>query len=184
MAGRSAVDGSMATKPNVGLSLFAQVSLAGTALAPVLLVWAAASYEASRLWAAIAVTVALLMVVIAVGLLKLTRQELQTDPIAITKATRLDKEVLSFLVAYALPLVVSNDPTKLIAIAVFIVIVGLVLVQLQILHVNPLLGALGFHFYEVELHNADTALVISRSRDLPVNGAQGQQLAPGLWLLP
>ena len=56
--------------------------------------------------------------------------------------------------------------------------------QLQILHVNPLLGILGFHFYEVELKNSDTALVISRSRELPTNGAQGQQLAPGLWLLP
>jgi hypothetical protein len=62
-------------------------------------------------------------------------------------------------------------------------IVGLVLVQLQILHVNPLLGILGFHFYEVELSDSDTALVISRSRDLPPKAVAGRRLAPGLWLL-
>ena len=80
-------------------------------------------------------------------------------------------------------LVASKDPTNLIALSVFMLMVGLVLVQLQILHVNPLLGMLGFHFYQVELKNSDTALVITRSRDLPPDAGQGQQLAPGLWLL-
>jgi hypothetical protein len=174
----------MPRKANVGLSRFAQVSLAATAMAPVLLVWAAASYSTSGLWAAAAVVIAVLMVGISVGLLTIAHRELQIDPLTIVKAVRLDKEVLGFLVAYALPLVIADEPTKLVAIAVFMLIVGLVLVQLQSLHVNPLLGILGFHFYEVELENADTALVISRSRDLPSNAAHGQRLAPGLWLLP
>ena len=115
----------MAIRTNVGLSRFAQISLAATALAPVLLVWAAASYEASTTWAAIAVIVVVLLVVLSVGLLTLARRELQRDPLTIARAVRLDKEVLGFLVAYALPLVVSDDPTKLAAIAVFILIVGL-----------------------------------------------------------
>ena len=173
----------MATRSNVGLSRFAQTFLAATALAPVLLVWAAASYEGSRTYAISAVVVALLLVGICVGLLGLAKRELQTDPLTITKAVRMDKEALGFLVAYALPLVALKDPTKLAALAVFMLMVGLVLVQLQILHVNPLLGMLGFHFYQVELKNSDTALVITRSRDLPSNASQGQQLAPGLWLL-
>jgi hypothetical protein len=173
----------MATRNNVGLSSLAQVFLAATALAPVLLVWAAGSYEASRTYAVTAVVVALLLVGVCVGLLALAKRELQMDPLMITKAVRLDKEALGFLVAYALPLVASKDPTKLAALAVFMLMVGLVLVQLQILHVNPLLGMLGFHFYQVELKNSDTALVITRSRDLPSNASQGQQLAPGLWLL-
>ncbi len=170
--------------PNVGLSRFAQASLAATAMAPVLLVWAAASFPTARLWAAAAVLIALLMVGISVGLLTLARRELQIDPLTIGKAVRLDKDVLGFLVAYALPIVVSNQPTRLVAIAVFMLVVCVVLVQLQILYVNPLLGMLGFHFYEVEVENADTVLVICRSRDLPSNPARGQRLAPGLWLLP
>jgi hypothetical protein len=173
----------MASRTNVGLSRIAQAFLAATALAPVLLVWAAGSYDTSRTYAASAVVVASLLVGICVGLLTFAKHELQTDPLVITKAVRMDREVLGFLVAYALPLVVSHEATQLLALLVFVVIVGLVLVQLQILHVNPLLGALGFHFYEVELTNSDTALVITRSRDLPPLANQGQQLAPGLWLL-
>jgi hypothetical protein len=173
----------MASRNNVGLSRTAQVFLAATALAPVLLVWAAGSYDISRAYAAAAVVVALLLVGICIGLLKLAKHELQTDALVITKAVRMDKEALGFLIAYALPLVVSHETTQLPALSVFIVIVGLVLVQLQILHVNPLLGMFGFHFYEVELKNSDTALVITRSRDLPPHATQGQQLAPGLWLL-
>ena len=40
-----------------------------------------------------------------------------------------------------------------------------------------------YRFYEVELASADTALVISRSRNLPSTIDEGRQLAPGLWLL-
>src|SRR4051812_11334574 len=119
----------MASKANVGLSRFAQVSLAATAMAPVLLVWAAASYSTSGLWAAVAVVIAVLMVAISVALLTIAHRELQIDSLTIAKAVRLDKEVLGFLVAYALPLVVSDQPTKLVAIAVFMLIVCLVLVQ-------------------------------------------------------
>jgi accessory gene regulator protein AgrB len=136
-------EGEMVTRSNVGLSRFAQVSLAATALAPVLLVWAAGAYEASRIYAFAAVIASALMVGVCVGLLALARRELQTDPLTVLKASRLDKEAVGFLVAYALPLVVSSEPTKFLALAVFVAIVGLLLVQLQILHVNPLLGALG-----------------------------------------
>jgi hypothetical protein len=173
----------MTGRRNVGLSRIAQVFLAATALAPVLLVWAAASYQTSRAYAAAAVLVAVLLVVICVGLLALAKRELQTDPLVMAKAVRMDKDAVGFLIAYALPLVLSDNATQLPALAVFVVIVGLLLVQLQILHVNPLLGMLGFHFYEVELPSSDTALVITRSRDLPSQVNQGQQLAPGLWLL-
>jgi hypothetical protein len=173
----------MATRNNVGLSRLAQAFLAATAIAPVLLVWAAASYEASMTYAASAVIVALLMLGVCVLLLSLAKRELQANSLTITKAVRMDKEALGFLVAYALPLVASKDPTHLIALGVFMLMVGLVLIQLQILHVNPLLGMLGFHFYQVELKNSDTALVITRSRDLPSDASQGQELVPGLWLL-
>jgi hypothetical protein len=168
----------MATRNNVGLSRLAQAFLAATAIAPVLLVWAAASYEASMTYAASAVIVALLMLGVCVLLLSLAKRELQANSLTITKAVRMDKEALGFLVAYALPLVASKDPTHLIALGVFMLMVGLVLIQLQILHVNPLLGMLEFHFYQVELKNSDTALVITRSRDLPSDASQVKSWCP------
>lgn len=174
----------MPSSENIGLSRFAQIALAGTALAPVLLVWAAATYADRSLEAVAAVVVALLLVIICVGILAVARRGLQVEPVGIKKATRLDKEALAFLVTYALPLIAQGDDrTNLAALAVFVAVVGLVLVQLQILHVNPLLGILGFHFYEIERADGDSALVVSRSRQLPDIGAQGQRLGPALWLL-
>jgi hypothetical protein len=169
---------------NIGLSRFAQIALAGTALAPVLLVWAAATYATHWVEAVAAVTVAFLLVVICLGILALARRGLQVEPVAIKRATRLDKEALAFLLTYALPLIAQGDDrTNLAAQAVFVVVVGLVVVQLQILHVNPLLGILGFHFYEIERADGDSALVVSRSRHPPDVAAQGQRLGPALWLI-
>ncbi len=174
----------MSTSENVGLSRFAQISLAGTALAPVLLVWAAANYSTRPMDAVAALIIAALLVVVCVSMLALSRQGLQIEPIGIKKATRMDKEVLAFLVTYALPLIAKGeDRTNLAALTVFVLVLGLVLVQLQVLHVNPLLGALGYHFYEVERADGDSALVISRSRQLPDAGAQAHRLGPSLWLL-
>ena len=169
---------------NIGLSRIAQIALAGTALAPVLLVWAAATYRVRPIDAAASVAVATLLVVICLCILTLAKRELQIEPVGIKKATRLDKEVLAFLVTYALPLIAAGDDrTNLTALLAFVAVVGLVLVQLQVLHVNPLLGMLGFHFYEVERTDGDSALVVSRSRHLPAAAAQGRRLGPGLWLL-
>jgi hypothetical protein len=174
----------MRSSDNIGLSRFAQIALAGTALAPVLLVWAAATYHLRPLDAAAAVAVAVLLVVICLRILAVARRGLQVEPVGIKKATRLDKEALAFLVTYALPLIAQGDDrTNLAALGVFVVVVGLVLVQLQILHVNPLLGMFGFHFYEIERADGDSALVVSRSRHLPDVAAQGQRLGPALWLL-
>ena len=168
---------------NIGLSQFAQMALAATALAPVLLVWAAAAYKASPIEAGAAVAVSALLVIVCAATLAFARRELQTEPLVVKKATRLDKEALAFLVTYALPLIVPNDQTNLAALAVFVGIVGVVLVQLQILHVNPLLGILGFHFYEIENVDGDTSLVVSRSRQLPRATVSGQRLGPALWIL-
>jgi hypothetical protein len=174
----------MPSSDNIGLSRFAQIALAGTALAPVLLVWAAAKYRLRPADAVAAVLIALLLVVICLCILALARRGLQLEPVGIKKATRLDKEVLAFFVTYALPLIGQRDDhTNLAALAVFMVVVALVLVQLQILHVNPLLGILGYHFYEIERADGDSALVVSRSRHLPCSGAKGHRLGPALWLL-
>jgi hypothetical protein len=175
----------MSADRNVGLGRFAQGLVAATALAPVLIVWAAAAPASRHADAIGATVVAVLMVVVCVGVLRLGRSELQRQPLVVNKVTRLDKEALAFLVTYALPLVSSGSGSTIsgLGLFAFVVLVGIVLVQLQILHVNPLLGLLGFHFYEIERVDGDTALVISRSREAPRGTIQAHRLAPTLWLI-
>lgn len=68
----------MTPAQNVGLSRFAQMALAATALAPVLLVWAAAAYAASPIEASAAVCISALLVVVCAGTLAFAKRELQT----------------------------------------------------------------------------------------------------------
>lgn len=174
----------MTVSENIGLSRFAQMALAATALSPVLLVWAAAIYDVQPVEAGAAFAISILLVIVCLSTLALAGRELQSEPVGIKKASRLDKEVLAFLVTYALPLIAKDSAGKnLAALIVFVTVVGIVLVQLQILHVNPLLGILGFHFYEIERADGDSALVISRSRQLPQQGVVGRRLGPALWLI-
>lgn len=132
-----------------------------------------------------ATLIACLLVVVCVGVLHIGRTEFQRQPLVIQKVARLDKDALAFFVTYALPLVASGSGSmvSLLGLLAFVVLVGIILVQLQILHVNPLLGMLGFHFYEVERAHGDTALVISRSREAPKGTIEAHRLAPTLWLV-
>src|SRR4051812_20402168 len=98
----------MASRENMGLSRFAQISLAGTALAPVLLVWAAGTYGKRPVDAAAGALIAMLLVVISVSILAVARRGLQHEPVGLKKAARLDKDVLGFLVTYALPLIAQG----------------------------------------------------------------------------
>lgn len=174
----------MASSTNVGLSRVVQAVLAATALAPVLLVWGAARYGVAPIETSWAVAGAMALVGLCLCILWLARRTLQTEPLPLKKTSRLDRDAVAFLVAYALPLVTSSGKdTNLPALAVFMVILGVVLVQLHVLYVNPLLGMLGFHFYAIENADGDTALVLCRTGHVPRPGAMGQRLGPTLWLL-
>jgi MFS family permease len=169
---------------NVGLSRAAQFALAATALAPVLLVWAASNYSVRWTESIVAVVIAVLLVAVCLGILKIAHDELQSEQLVVKKTSRLDKDALAFLITYALPVIVPSDkPASVVALVVFVMLVGLVLVQLHILHVNPLLGILGFHFFEVENDAGESALVVCRARQLPRDSVQGCRLGPSLWLV-
>lgn len=174
----------MTVTVNTGLGRMAQAALAATTLTPVLVVWGAARYLNAPPETGLALIAAALLAAVCLSILGLAHRRLQTDPLPVVKARRLDKDALAFLVTYALPMITSSGKdTNLPALVVFMAIVGVVLVQLQVLYVNPLLGILGYHFYEVENADGDVALVLSRSVQAPRTGAIGQRLAPGLWIV-
>ncbi|WP_116828843.1 hypothetical protein [Pseudomonas syringae] len=84
-------------------------------------------------------------------------------PITIKKVKSADKEVVGFFVAYALPLMFKGGSgldfgAWLLAGAMLI----FVLWTTHALHVNPVLGLLGFHFYEVETLEGITYLMITK----------------------
>ncbi|WP_122682237.1 hypothetical protein [Pseudomonas viridiflava] len=90
-------------------------------------------------------------------------RDFQALPIVIKKAKSADKEVLGFFVAYALPLMFRGDVNPDVGAWI---IAGLMLVLVlwttHALHVNPVLGVIGFHFYEVETQEGVTYLLITK----------------------
>jgi hypothetical protein len=93
-----------------------------------------------------------------------------------------DSEPLGFLVAYALPLVGQPHPGSLPGLGVFAVLMGLVVWQQQLFHVNPLLAALGFHFFSAKNDRGAQILIIARKKVLSGGLLSVIQLSDYLWL--
>jgi hypothetical protein len=93
-----------------------------------------------------------------------------------------ESEPLGFLVAYALPLVGEPHTGSLPGLCVFSVLMGLVVWQQQLFHVNPLLAALGFHFFSAKNDRGAQILIIARSKVLKSGLLSVVQLSDYLWL--
>lgn len=90
-------------------------------------------------------------------------RKLERLPVKLKKAKSADKEVLGFVVAYALPLLFKGDGgMDLGAWVIAALMMGFVLMTTHTLQVNPVLGLFGFHFYDVETEGGVTYLLIAK----------------------
>ena len=137
--------------------------LAATAFAPVLFTYAAVcffdhNYGVSALLCACAVWLLLFC------LRTMERVKLQLSPqsVVIKSIKPADKELVGFILAYLLPLARGSGFETLpliIALGVFF----LVVMTSNAYHTNPLLGLVGYHFYEVVIADVGYVLVTRRN---------------------
>lgn len=164
------------------LSRFARLLLVLTSLAPVSLVYGV-SYLPDRKWPALQWgCVAAFLVVACLSVMRgaLTHGERHT--VNAQRAKNVDKDVLAFLVSYALPLISPvHGESNALAFWTFLAVVAVVLYQAELVHVNPLLGMLGYRFYEIEQEGGDNALLIARSKSSRAN-ITVVKLSTTLWL--
>jgi len=148
------------------LSNLGRLSLTATALAPILLVYGAAIFFEKRIWAVVLTVVAALLVVICHLLLRHMLRHGMAERVEIESIKAKDTEILSFLVAYLLPILLGDKVTaNPLAIVVFVGIMGLVFFRSDIYHVNPLMGMLGYHFYAVTTTSKITYLLVTTSKE-------------------
>jgi hypothetical protein len=165
------------------LSGFARTLLVLTSLAPIALVHGVARWPADRHETIAYLAVAAALVFVCLLLMWFARKDGEIHLASIKSAKNSDKEVLAFLVAYALPLVgPAGKPSNGLALAVFLSLLAVVLFQTEMVHVNPLLGMLGFRFFEVEQGSGETALMITRSKESATGEKRIVKLSRGLWL--
>ena len=142
-----------------------RVLLALTAIAPVTISLSYVLGVRQGDWrlAVIACCVCVALGIISSWIITSASRDFETLPVVIKKVKSADKEVLGFFIAYALPLVFKGEAgPDLGAWVVAALMLIFVLWTTHALQVNPVLGLLGFHFYEVETLEGVTYLMITR----------------------
>ena len=148
------------------LGRLVRILLALTAIAPlsISLAYVFAS-QRKFVWAGAAVGCCIALGWLALWIITRASERLEQLPISIQKAKSADKEVIGFFVAYALPLMFRGPSAP--DLEGWVVAGAMLLFVLWSTHaiqVNPVLGVLGFHFYEVEAKGGVTYLLISRRK--------------------
>jgi hypothetical protein len=149
------------------LSKLVKLLLVCTSLAPVLFTLAFIEYRADTFWptGATYIATAGLLAFVCWAILQAASKQLQIMPFKVTAASTADKEVLGFLLTYILPLLFTGTSGMSVdgSTVVFIVVLfGFVVWGTHAYDFNPLLGLLGFHFYEVTNSQGISYVLISR----------------------
>jgi len=159
------------------LNTLAKLSLVATSIAPILLtLWFS---EISQKWNAKKnfatnisnhwdngisyLVIAGILTIICWRLIELSKKNLEKVPVKITTVKTVDREIIGFIIVYLLPLINEStaavNPAKLIFVGVFFFII---VATSHSYHFNPLLGIIGYHFYEVETEGGITYVLISK----------------------
>ncbi len=92
----------------------------------------------------------------------------KVNPISIKVAAvnRRDGEAMSYIVTYLLPFLDLPVGTfkEGMSLAIFFVVLGILYINSDMLHINPMLNLFGYHIYEVELESGETASLITKNR--------------------
>jgi hypothetical protein len=77
-----------------------------------------------------------------------------------------DEAAMGYIVTYLVPFlaVASSDWRQALALGIFFVMLGIIYVNSNMLHVNPILNLVGYHLYEVTLEDGGAYSLITRRR--------------------
>lgn len=147
------------------LGSVAKVLLVSTAFAPVLLTLAFVRYVQGEIDARTAMYagLAFALMVACVLVLLAAKKALQVIPFSVDSIRTADKEIVAFVLSYLLPLA-KLAPTAVDWRVNFFVLGLLIVIVLTThsYHFNPLLGLLGYHFYEVSTTDKVAFILITR----------------------
>jgi hypothetical protein len=147
------------------LSKLAKFSLVATSLAPIFLTLWFVDFSKKWEWSEglFYLITALLLTFICWILLSLSKTRLEKLPLEINSVKTADNEMIGFILAYLLPLINKSsmqiDPWVLVFV---MALLFLVVITSNSYHFNPLIGFLGYHFYEVTLSGGVSYVLISR----------------------
>jgi hypothetical protein len=147
------------------LGSVAKVLLVSTAFAPVLLTLAFVRYVQGRtdtrtvVYAALAVALTAACILV----LRAAQRALQVIPFTVDSIRTADKEIVAFVVSYLLPLAKLAPTTVDWRVNSFVLgLLVVIVLTTHSYHFNPLLGLLGYHFYEVSTPDKVAFILITK----------------------
>lgn len=149
----------------LGISIRVLLALTATAPISISLAYIFAAKEHNYILATVALVTCFALGASALKIMHIASKELEALPINIVKVKSSDKEVIGFVVAYALPLLFKGQASVdmnawLLAGSMLV----FVLFTTHSMQVNPVLGLFGYHFYDVETKDGITYLLISKRK--------------------
>jgi hypothetical protein len=146
-------------------NLITRLTLFLSSYAPLFVIIAMRGWHDSRRVAIGLIIVAAFSVVILFFFLR-TVQSLAPGKVKIASVKSRDGDSMSYIVTYLLPFlaVKLNDPIDAVSLGILLSVVGILYVNSNMIHTNPVLNIAGYHIFEVEDSNGKTtALICKRS---------------------
>ncbi|MEY2849443.1 MAG: hypothetical protein RI885_2110 [Actinomycetota bacterium] len=163
----------------VGIGLFA------SAFSPVLVAIALVTQPFETIAADVALVVVCAAPALLVGVTLRSARRLQDSRVRFLKVRRVDRDVLTFLASFVLPIsaaFLAEDAAKWAATGVLLVLLLTVYLRAQLFQLNPVLTLLGFRAFEVESERGIVTIVLSRRRSLPEGSVLARRFSDELYI--
>jgi hypothetical protein len=123
-----------------------------------------------------------------VGISVYLRLAQRLSPIRITVASvvRRDAESMSYIVSYIIPFLAIpfQSLQEAISLGVFFFVIGVLYVNSNMIHINPMLNLSGYHLYEITIDSGATYSLVSRREVVRGETLSAIKASEGILLQP
>jgi hypothetical protein len=102
------------------------------------------------------------------GLVVYLRQarKLSGTPVTVSEVQRLDAQAMSYIVTYIIPFlsIPFNTWQQGLALSIFFAVIGILYINSNMIHINPMLNLDGYHLYEVTIKDGGSQALIAKKR--------------------
>jgi hypothetical protein len=140
--------------------------------APLFLILAIRSWIDNR-WLAVSLAAVATVSVLVLWLFVRKARTLAAQKVAITSVISRDGDAMSYIVTYLLPFLAVDftKPSDVVSLGIVFGVIGLLYVNSNLIHTNPLLNLVRYHIFEVQDSDGKTTALITR-RSYIRNGAE------------
>ncbi len=170
------------------LSLFSRFILFASSYSPLTLAFGVLYLRSPK-----TTTTAYILFSIAVGSVGLlwwmlsAVRKMHHEPLRVERSSRKDTDTLSYLATYLIPFALAppKDAYEFVALMIFVVVLAYLYVNSNMIYINPVLSAFGYHLYEVTPAGSKrTVVVLSRLGDELPDTIGAVEIARRIYVAP